>query len=155
MLWFQDYCSLKVVCVTGDFRIVESLKYLANKKSDKNIPKRVRGGGVHRLRRRRTTGKEKEEKEKENILFWWGREMMKNKEGYIWSGKIFDLWRRYWLILTDTIWPMPPCINATIFIIKDLQYNFPKLRGGRLDFFQKFIRFGSGTLPLGIPHTMT
>ena len=26
------------------------------------------------------------------------------------------------LILTDTMWPMPPCINATIFIRKNLQY---------------------------------
>ena len=34
------------------------------------------------------------------------------------------------LILTDTIWPMPPCINATISIIKKLQHNFPKMRGG-------------------------
>ena len=34
---------------------------------------------------------------------------------------------------------------------KDLQHNFPKMRGGvegRLEFFRKFIRFGSATLPL-------
>ena len=47
---------------------------------------------------------------------------------------------------------MPPCINATISILKDLQHNFPKMRGGgvkgRLEFFQNFIRFGSGILPL-------
>ena len=45
---------------------------------------------------------------------------------------------------------MPPCINATISILKKLQYNFPKMGGdeGRLEFFQKFIRFGSGILPL-------
>ena len=33
---------------------------------------------------------------------------------------------------------------------KKLQHNFPKMRGGvkgRLEFFQKIIRFGSGTLP--------
>ena len=45
------------------------------------------------------------------------------------------------LILTDTMWPMPPCINATIFIIKNLRYNFPKMRGRgfkcRLEFFKK------------------
>ena len=35
---------------------------------------------------------------------------------------------------------------------KNLQYNFPKMRGGvkgRLEFFQKFTRFGSGILPEG------
>ena len=47
---------------------------------------------------------------------------------------------------------MPLCINVTIYIIKKkLQSNFPK-RGlgvkGLLEFFQKFIRFGSGILPL-------
>ena len=47
---------------------------------------------------------------------------------------------------------MLPCINATISIIQSLQHNFPKMRGGgrvngHLEFFQKFIRFGSGTLP--------
>ena len=44
-----------------------------------------------------------------------------------------------------------PCIYATISITKKLQYNFPKMRGGgvqgRLEFFRKFIRFGSLTLP--------
>ena len=47
-----------------------------------------------------------------------------------------------------------PCIYATMSIIKKLQYNFPKMRGGvegRLDFFRKFIRFGSVTLPLPVP----
>ena len=34
------------------------------------------------------------------------------------------------MILTDTIWPISPCINATISIMKKLQYNFPKMRGG-------------------------
>ena len=46
---------------------------------------------------------------------------------------------------------IPLCIYATISIIKNLQHNFPKMRGGvkgRLEFFQKFIRFGSGTPPL-------
>ena len=40
----------------------------------------------------------------------------------------------------------------TISIIRNVQYNFPEMRGGlkdRLDFFlQKFIRFGSRILPL-------
>ena len=36
----------------------------------------------------------------------------------------------YKLILTDTFWPMPPCINVSISIIKNLHYNFPKMRGG-------------------------
>ena len=44
---------------------------------------------------------------------------------------------------------MPPCINATISIIKNLQHDFSKKKGGgvkgRLEFFQKFIRIGSGT----------
>ena len=34
-----------------------------------------------------------------------------------------------------------------------MQYNFQKMRGGvegRLEFFQKIIRFGSGILPIGI-----
>ena len=59
----------------------------------------------------------------------------------------------YQLILTDTIWPMPPCINATISIMKSLQYrqyNFPKMRvggvKGRLKFFQKF-GFVAGSFP--------
>ena len=46
---------------------------------------------------------------------------------------------------------MPPCLYATKSIIKKLQHNFPKMRGGVkgcLEFFQKVIRFGSGTLPL-------
>ena len=47
---------------------------------------------------------------------------------------------------------IPSCIYATISIIENLQYNFPKMRGvgveGRFEFFQKFIRFGSRTLPL-------
>ena len=55
------------------------------------------------------------------------------------------------MILSNTIWHMPPYINATITITKKLQYNFPKVRGGggegRLDCFQKIIRFGSATLP--------
>ena len=39
---------------------------------------------------------------------------------------------------------IPPCIYATKSIIKNLHHNFPKMRGGikgRLEFFQKFIRF--------------
>ena len=52
---------------------------------------------------------------------------------------------------------MPPSINATISIIKKLQHNFPKMRGGgvkgRLEFFQKIIQFGSGILPkVQLPH---
>ena len=39
---------------------------------------------------------------------------------------------------------------------KKLQHNFPKMRGGvkgRLEFFQKFIQFGSGILPkVQLPH---
>ena len=49
-----------------------------------------------------------------------------------------------------TIWP-PYLIYATISIIKDLQYNLPKMRGGGqslLELFQKFILFGSRALPL-------
>ena len=33
-----------------------------------------------------------------------------------------------------------------------MQYNFPKIRGGikgRLEFFRKFVRFGTATRPLG------
>ena len=51
---------------------------------------------------------------------------------------------------------MPPCINATISIMKNLQYDFPKMRGGRgrvkvrMEFFQKFIWFSSGILPIGL-----
>ena len=57
------------------------------------------------------------------------------------------------LVLTATIWPMPPCINASYPFIhyKKMQHDFPKMRGwgvkGRLEFFQKFIWFGSGILP--------
>ena len=51
---------------------------------------------------------------------------------------------------------MPPCINATISIIKKIAYQFFKNEGGvkgRLEFFQKFIRFGSGILPkVQLPH---
>ena len=36
------------------------------------------------------------------------------------------------------MWPMPSCINATIFIIKNLQYNFPKMRGGGIGHFEFF-----------------
>ena len=43
------------------------------------------------------------------------------------------------------------CIYATISAMKNLHYNFPKMRRagvkGRLEFFQKIIRFGSRTLP--------
>ena len=44
---------------------------------------------------------------------------------------------------------LPTRIYATISVIKKLQYNFPKMGGdeGRLEFFQKFIRIGSATLP--------
>ena len=45
------------------------------------------------------------------------------------------------------------CIYATISVIKKLQYNCPKMRGGgvegRLEFFQKIIRLGSRILPYG------
>ena len=34
------------------------------------------------------------------------------------------------MILTDTIWPMPPCINATISIIKKFAIQFFKNEGG-------------------------
>ena len=48
---------------------------------------------------------------------------------------------------------MPPRINVTISLIKNLQHNFSKMRrGGRvkgcLEFFQKIILFGSGILLL-------
>ena len=47
---------------------------------------------------------------------------------------------------------VPPFIYSSISIIKSLQHNFPKIggRGGEshLEFFRKFIRFGSLTLPL-------
>ena len=45
---------------------------------------------------------------------------------------------------------MPPCINATISIVENLQDNFFNEGGveGRLEFFQKFIRFGGATFPL-------
>ena len=43
-------------------------------------------------------------------------------------------------------------IYATISVIKKLQHNFLKMRGGgvegRLEFFRKFIRFGTLTRPL-------
>ena len=45
---------------------------------------------------------------------------------------------------------LPTRIYATISVIKKLQYNFPQMRGGvegRLEFFRKFLRFGSRTLP--------
>ena len=46
---------------------------------------------------------------------------------------------------------MPPCINPTISIIRNLQHNFPKMRGrgveGRMEFFRKFIQFGSAMRP--------
>ena len=44
---------------------------------------------------------------------------------------------------------MPPCINATIYIIKICNIISKNEGGvkGRLEFFQKFIRFGSGILP--------
>ena len=47
---------------------------------------------------------------------------------------------------------MPPCINATISIIK-IAIKFSKNESvggveGRSEFFQKIIRFGSRTLPL-------
>ena len=44
---------------------------------------------------------------------------------------------------------IPLRIYATISVIKKLQYNFPKMGGvkGRLEFFLKFMRFGSGILP--------
>ena len=31
---------------------------------------------------------------------------------------------------------------------KKLQYDFPKMRGGEVELFRKFIRFGGGRLPL-------
>ena len=45
---------------------------------------------------------------------------------------------------------MPPCINATISIKKIATWFSKNEWGGKglLDFFQKFIRFGSGILPL-------
>ena len=44
---------------------------------------------------------------------------------------------------------IPPCIYATISIIKKSQYNFPRGQvEGHLEFFRKFIRFGSATLPM-------
>ena len=62
------------------------------------------------------------------------------------------------------IWKSCACISyhravisprkyAAISVIKKLQYNFPKMKGGggvkgRLDFFQKIIWSGSRTLPL-------
>ena len=39
------------------------------------------------------------------------------------------------------------------FLSQNLQYNFPKMRGGvkgRLEFFRKFIRFRSLTRPLNL-----
>ena len=54
------------------------------------------------------------------------------------------------LILTDIIWPMPPCINATISIIKICNIIFQKWGGVSKAVFQKFIWFGSGILPLEI-----
>ena len=46
---------------------------------------------------------------------------------------------------------MPPRIYATISIVKNLQHNFPKMRGGGqrpFGIFPKIIQFGSGILPL-------
>ena len=54
-------------------------------------------------------------------------EIDKKKSNFRVQGMYFS---RIVLILTDTIWPMPPCINATISIIKSLHYNFPKMMGG-------------------------
>ena len=51
---------------------------------------------------------------------------------------------------------IPPCIYATISLLKNLQKKFPKMRwggDGRLEFFRKFIRFGTAILPLGIGNT--
>ena len=46
---------------------------------------------------------------------------------------------------------VPPFIYSSISIIKSLQHNFPKIgwRGGEshLEFFRKFIRFGSTIRP--------
>ena len=46
--------------------------------------------------------------------------------GYVFFNNCIDIYW-YWLTLTDTIWPLPPCINATISIIQNLQYNFPNI----------------------------
>ena len=45
----------------------------------------------------------------------------------------------------------PPCIYASISIIKNLHYNFLKIGGGvegHLEFSGKFILFGSAILPI-------
>ena len=53
----------------------------------------------------------------------------------------------YYLILTDVIWPMPPCINATISIIRILQYNFQKMRGGGVSFYKNSSDLVAGSFP--------
>ena len=48
-------------------------------------------------------------------------------------------------------------INATIYVMKNLQHNFPKIRGGVvegcLEVFQKFIQNGTVKRPLIPLHT--
>ena len=61
-----------------------------------------------------------------------------NQNGpYLWKSSACIL---YYLAL------IPPCIYATISIIKKMQYNFQMPFG----IFQKFIRFGSRTLALAL-----
>ena len=48
---------------------------------------------------------------------------------------------------------VPATFEGSVAIIKKAQYDFPKMRGGggvkgRLELFQKFIRFGMAALPL-------
>jgi len=46
---------------------------------------------------------------------------------------------------------VPATFEGSVAIIKKAQYDFPKMRGGgvkgRLELFQKFIRFGMAALP--------